>query len=150
MRQRICARWGAVQHQAKVFYFVALKFARLPDPHIFTDYDKSCQAVTPGFRNLGPLPPHHFCYWTCNSTILNSTKFWSTHFEFGVDHEGSVAPYLPKFCSRDYFTINYIFLFTLQPVLEADLLPHGKICCLNVVGLQNLDSLSIRIVKLHN
>jgi hypothetical protein len=27
---RICARRGTVQHQTKVFYFVALKFAGLP------------------------------------------------------------------------------------------------------------------------
>jgi hypothetical protein len=28
------ARRGTVQHQTKVFYFVALEFARLPDYHI--------------------------------------------------------------------------------------------------------------------
>jgi hypothetical protein len=30
--------WGTVQHQTKAFYFVALKFAGLPDHHILTDY----------------------------------------------------------------------------------------------------------------
>jgi hypothetical protein len=37
LRQRICARWGTVQHQTKAFYFVALKFAGFPDHHILTD-----------------------------------------------------------------------------------------------------------------
>jgi hypothetical protein len=30
LRQRICARWGTVQHQTNAFYFVALKFAGIP------------------------------------------------------------------------------------------------------------------------
>jgi hypothetical protein len=34
----ICARWSTVQHQTKLFYFVALKFAGLPDNHILTGY----------------------------------------------------------------------------------------------------------------
>ena len=38
LRQRICARRGAVQHQTRALYFVALKFAGLPDHHILTDY----------------------------------------------------------------------------------------------------------------
>jgi hypothetical protein len=38
-RQRICARQGTVQHKTKVFYFVALKFAGLPDHHILTNCD---------------------------------------------------------------------------------------------------------------
>jgi hypothetical protein len=41
LRQRTCARWGTVQYQTKVFYFVALKFARLPDHYILIEYDES-------------------------------------------------------------------------------------------------------------
>jgi hypothetical protein len=38
LRQRISARSGIVQHQTKAFYFVALKFAGVPDRHILIDY----------------------------------------------------------------------------------------------------------------
>jgi hypothetical protein len=38
LRQRISARSGTVQHQTKAFYFVALKFAGVPDRHILIDY----------------------------------------------------------------------------------------------------------------
>ena len=38
LRQRICARSGTVQHQTKLFYFVALKFAGIPDLNILIDY----------------------------------------------------------------------------------------------------------------
>ena len=34
----ICARWGTVQHQTRVLYFVALKFAGIPDHRILIDY----------------------------------------------------------------------------------------------------------------
>jgi hypothetical protein len=61
----------------------------------------SCQAVTPGFRNLGPLPPQFLIQLSFEAHILN----------LELDHEGIVASYLPKFCSRDYFTINYIFIY---------------------------------------
>ena len=39
LRQRIRARPGTVQHETKLnaFYFVALKFAGLPEHHILTD-----------------------------------------------------------------------------------------------------------------
>jgi hypothetical protein len=38
LRQRICTRWDTVQHQTKVFYFVVLKFAGLPDQQILTNH----------------------------------------------------------------------------------------------------------------
>jgi hypothetical protein len=37
MKQMICAPRGTVQYQTKVFYFVALKFAGLPDNDILTN-----------------------------------------------------------------------------------------------------------------
>jgi hypothetical protein len=67
-RQKICAQWGTVQHQTKVFYFVALKFARILDHPILTCFVSKTsfhQLTSKGIRTI---------FWRKNTSICRQSQ----------------------------------------------------------------------------
>ena len=61
LRERICARRGTVQHQTKVLYFVALKFAANSDYHIVIDNAQTLFM----YDSLEEIPLYYYVASTC-------------------------------------------------------------------------------------